>query len=331
MLQAKDLAIRRAERMVIEGANIAIRPGAITAICGPNGAGKSSLLAGLAGLLRPVRGELSIDGKSLDGIAPRVRARTLGFLPQDAEAAWDVDVKTLVGLGRMPWRAVPGRPARAAAQEDRSAVGEAMSAMELGALADRPLSTLSGGERARAMMARVLAGKPRYILADEPFASLDIGHARDLARLLREQAGQGRGLAVVMHDLALAMNIADTVIVLDAGRIVADAPPEQALSAETIARVWRADVRWLGQAGARALSIGTGKNNPGNARGRESGASVREWVRQFCSWPVPSEVPADRAAARLMLPASGLRRANLSLSSPSSCHSGFRTRNLRQR
>ncbi|GGD64772.1 ABC transporter ATP-binding protein [Croceicoccus mobilis] len=255
MLQAKDLAIARAERMVIEGANIAIRPGAITAICGPNGAGKSSLLAGLAGLLRPVRGELSIDGKSLDGIALRVRARTLGFLPQDAEAAWDVDVKTLVGLGRMPWRAVPGRPARAAAQEDRGAVGEAMSAMELGALADRPLSTLSGGERARAMMARVLAGKPRYILADEPFASLDIGHARDLARLLREQARQGRGLAVVMHDLALAMNIADTVIVLDAGRIVADAPPEQALSAETIARVWRADVRWLGQAGARALSI----------------------------------------------------------------------------
>lgn len=255
MLISSDLAVERAQRLVIEGASVAIRPGAITAICGPNGAGKSSLLAALAGLLRPVRGDVSLEGKPLSAIAPRVRARTIGFLPQDADAAWDVDVTTLVGLGRMPWRAVPGRPARAAAEEDRIAVKDAMSAMELDALAHRPLSTLSGGERGRAMMARVLAGHPRYILADEPFASLDIGHARDLSRLMREQAMQGRGLAVVMHDLALAMNIADRVIVLNRGRVVADGLPEQALSVDTIGDVWRAQVQWLGEPGARALSI----------------------------------------------------------------------------
>lgn len=255
MLLSENLSIMRGDRLVVDKANVAIAPGSVTAICGPNGAGKSTLLAGLAGLTAPASGTVVLKGQGIARYAPRERARMLGYLAQDAEAAWNVDVATLVGLGRMPWRAVPGRPPRAAAEEDRIAINEAMTAMELDRLANRPLATLSGGERARAMIARVLAGRPAYILADEPFASLDIGHARELARLLREQALKGCGLAVVMHDLALAMNIADRVIVLDRGVVVADGPPEEALSAETIARVWHTQVTWLGAKGARALSI----------------------------------------------------------------------------
>ena len=255
MMIARNLKVVRGGRPVVSDACCRIRKGQLTAICGPNGAGKSTLLMSLAGLVAPCEGEVSIEGQPIGQLTPRERARLIGFLPQQAEAAWDVDVRTLISLGRLPWRAVPGRPVRAKVDADRAAIASAISDMQLEGLADRPVSRLSGGEKARTMMGRVLAGDPRYILADEPFASLDIGHASDLVRLMKMQASRGLGLAVVMHDLALAMNHADRVIVLDRGRIVADAPPDDALSEEAIARVWKARVRWLGEPGSRALAV----------------------------------------------------------------------------
>lgn len=255
MIEARNLDVRRGGRIVVEASSCAILPGKLTAICGPNGAGKSTLLAALAGLIHPVGGEIDFEGRPLPSIPSRERARGIGFLPQQAEAAWDVSVRTLVELGRLPWRAVPGRPARTNNKADHEAVEKAIADMGLGDLVDRPLSQLSGGERARAMMARVLAGQPRYIFADEPFASLDIGHARDLVALLRHQATHGRGLAVVMHDLPLAMNHADRVLVLDRGRIVADGAPEQSLCEQLVYEVWGAEVRWLGDKGSRALAV----------------------------------------------------------------------------
>ena len=255
MIAAQALTVHRSGITVLEGADCVIRPGQLTAICGPNGAGKSTLLTALAGLIAPADGEVLLDGAPLAALPPRHRARTIGFLPQQAETAWDVNVRTLVGLGRLPWRAVPGRPVRARREADEHAIAGAIRDMQLEELVDRPTSTLSGGERARAMMARVLAGDPRFILADEPFASLDIGHARDLAHLLRCQAANGRGLAIVMHDLALAMNHADRVIVLDRGRLVADGRPEDALDEAVIAKVWGAKASWLGEPGARALAV----------------------------------------------------------------------------
>jgi iron complex transport system ATP-binding protein len=255
MIEARLLCVRRGAHMVLNDAGCALESGRLLAICGPNGAGKSSLLTAMAGLVDPASGEVLLDGRPLSSLAPRERARAIGFLPQHAEAAWDVSVRTLIGLGRLPWRAVPGRPARAMREADDAAIANAIGDMQLDDLADRPVSQLSGGERARAMMARVLAGEPRFLLADEPFASLDIGHARDLAGLLRLQASRGKGVAVVMHDLAMAMNHADRVIVLDQGRIVADDVPEQALDEAVISRVWNTNARWLGDRGARALAV----------------------------------------------------------------------------
>ena len=255
MIAARTLTVHRSGRTVLESVDCVVRPGQLTAICGPNGAGKSTLLTALAGLIAPASGEVLLDGAQLAALPPRERARTIGFLPQQAETAWDVNVRTLVGLGRLPWRAVPGRPVRAGREADDHAIAGAMRDMQLEALVDRATSTLSGGEKARAMMARVLAGEPRFILADEPFASLDIGHARELAHLLRRQADNGRGLAIVMHDLALAMNHADRVLVLDHGRLVADGRPEDALDEAVIARVWGAETRWLGEPGGRALAV----------------------------------------------------------------------------
>ena len=227
----------------IEGVTAALEPGRITAICGPNGAGKSSLLEALAGLLAPESGEVALGGAPLAALHPGERARRIGYLPQHGEIAWDLSVRALAALGRLP-------------HGDRAAepVERALAALDLQDLAGRPVSTLSGGERARALLARVLAGEPRWILADEPLAALDLAHQLALLRHLRDAAEGGTGVVLVLHDLARAMNHADRVLVLEGGRLVADGAPEEALNADTVARVWGVPVRWLGEPGARALA-----------------------------------------------------------------------------
>jgi iron complex transport system ATP-binding protein len=128
--------------------------------------------------------------------------------------------------------------------------------MDLRELRHRPVSRLSGGERARALMARVLAGRPRWLLADEPLANLDLAHAASLVGRFRETAAAGVGVVLVLHDLATAMNHADCVLVLDRGRLVRAGPPQEALTEDAIAAVWGVKARWLGEDGARALSLG---------------------------------------------------------------------------
>lgn len=234
----------------------ALRAGEVTAICGPNGAGKSTLLGCLAGLNRCDAGGVRLDGQPVSLLAPRVRARALGYLPQSAEVAWDVTVEVLVGLGRLPWQGAPLHRSHASAAEDAAAVEEAIAAMDLTELRHRPVSRLSGGERARALVARVLAGRPRWLLADEPLANLDLAHAATLIARLREQAAGGAGVVLVLHDLATAMNHADRVLVLDRGTLAADGPPAEALDEEMIARVWGVSGRWLGEPGHQALALG---------------------------------------------------------------------------
>lgn len=220
-----------------------LQPGKITAICGPNGAGKSSLLSALAGLLPVDRGEALLDGTPLATMPPRERAKVIGYLPQDGEVAWDVAVRSLVALGRLPHR-------------DRAevAIDRAMAALDLEPFADRPVSTLSGGEKARALLARVLAGEPRWILADEPLAALDLAHRFTLIEHLRTAADAGAGVVLVLHDLALAMNHADHVLVLDRGTLAAEGIPPTALAPDVIARVFGVNGDWLGPMGAIAFS-----------------------------------------------------------------------------
>ncbi len=222
-----------------------LRPGEVTAICGPNGAGKSSLLSCLAGLLAPDGGEVRLGGVPLSALPPRTRARAIGFLPQTAEVAWDISVETLVGLGRLPWGDTAAGPVEAA-----------LAAMRLEDLRRRPLSRLSGGERARALLARVLAGEPRWLLAAEPLANLDLVHGAALIARLRALAAGGMGVVLVLHDLAQAMNHADRVLVISGGRLVADGPPDEALHQDVVAVVWGIKARWLGEPGHRALALG---------------------------------------------------------------------------
>ena len=230
----------------LAGVSVALEPGRITAICGPNGAGKSTLLSALAGLLTPDSGSAELDGRSFAALDPRERAQRIGYLPQEPEIAWDVAVRHLVALGRLPHRDRGEAPIRVA-----------MDALDITRFADRPASRLSGGERARVLLARVLATEPEWILADEPLAALDLAHQLALLGHLRRSAEEGTGVVLVLHDLALARNHADRVVVLDDGAIAAEGAASTALSEDVLQRVWGVSARWVGEAGAQALAVHT--------------------------------------------------------------------------
>ena len=228
----------------LSGVTLALEPGKVTAICGPNGAGKSTLLEVMAGLLKPNAGE-TLLGDLLPGRDnPRERARRIGYLPQSPEIAWDVPVRGLIELGRMPH-----------GDRAKGPVDAAIDALDLRPFEQRRVLTLSGGETARVLLARILAGEPDWILADEPLAALDLAHQRIIMRHLVSEARRGRGVALVLHDLAIALNHADRVVLLDRGAIVADGPPSEALSRESIERVFGVRGEWVGPPGRRALSV----------------------------------------------------------------------------
>ncbi|APE28367.1 ABC transporter ATP-binding protein [Aurantiacibacter gangjinensis] len=235
-----------ATNLIIQGrlrdVSLTLHPGQITAICGPNGAGKSTLLSALAGLTGADKGEVHLRDEPLADIAPRRRAQAIGYLPQSGEVAWDVSVANLVALGRLPH-----------GDRGADAIAAALAACDLDDLGDRPVSTLSGGEKARALLARVLAGQPQWLLADEPLAALDLAHQHSLLKVLRSQADSGVGVVLVVHDLAIAMNHADRVVVLHGGELAADRTPEDALCEAVIAQVWGVDAHWVGEPKARAL------------------------------------------------------------------------------
>lgn len=238
ILAADHLSVRLGGRDVLDSITLALRPGQVTAVIGPNGAGKSTLLACLAGLRRPDSGQALLDATLIATLPHRDRARRIGFLPQMPEIAWAVDVETLVGLGRTPYTGARGLSAA-----DHDAVARALDAADMTAFARRDVTTLSGGERARALIARALAGEPEWLLADEPFAGLDPGHQLDAADLFRGFVHQGRGVVLTLHDLSLAARLADRLIVLAEGRILADGSPLDALTPPVLAQAYGIEAR----------------------------------------------------------------------------------------
>lgn len=250
-LRIAGLICEYAGRRILDAIGIELASGRVTALLGPNGAGKSTLLGCMAGLLRPASGSVLLDGAPLTSIAADERARRIAFLPQIAEICWPIDVATLVGLGRVPHRH------HASDADNAAAVLRAMDATRVAQWSKRTVTTLSGGERARVLLARVLAGESDWILADEPFAGLDPAHQFEAADLLRALAGQGRGVVLTIHDLALAARIADRVVVLHHGRIVADGVPQAALTPPTLREVYGIEAQWLSlrERGAPLIAI----------------------------------------------------------------------------
>lgn len=245
-LTAHDVHVQLGGTPVLRGIDLALAPGRVTVIIGPNGAGKSTLLSRLAGLYDVNRGEIRLGETPLKQLPSRLRGQRIGYLPQSPEIAWPVTVHTLVGLGRTPFIGARGPSAA-----DEDLVARAMRATETEALQTRIVETLSGGERARVLLARAIAGEPEWLLADEPIAGLDPSHQLDAAVLFQRMAHEdGRGVVITLHDLHVAARVADRVVVLAGGRILCDGPPAEALAPDVLHEAYGVRTRiWPGEKG----------------------------------------------------------------------------------
>ena len=240
-LVARGVEVRAGGQVLLSGVDVALRAGEVTAVLGPNGAGKSTLLSVLAGLRPPDQGTVSLGERALADIPADVLAMERAVLPQDTGVAFDFGVRDVVELGRYPHRLRPSA-------DEAAIVREAMALTDVTHLAHRTVNSLSGGERARAQLARVLAqiwhplpdGRPRWLLLDEPTAALDLRHQHETLATVRRWAGeQGVGVLAVLHDLNLALRYADRVWVLDGGRLQAGGAPARTLTPALLQRVWR--------------------------------------------------------------------------------------------
>lgn len=214
-----SVGVMRGRRAVLRDIDLTLRAGRVTAILGPNGAGKSTLLKAAAALI-PATGRVRLGDDVVATMAPAHRARAIGYLPQEAAVHWNIRARDAVALGRLPHRSAYA----AASARDAAAIDAALAATETTHLAQRPIAELSGGERARVLLARVLAGEPTWLLADEPLASLDPAHQLDILDRLRAVAAGGRGVGIVLHDLIQAGRVADDVLVMHDGRVAAHGP-----------------------------------------------------------------------------------------------------------
>ena len=233
ILAAENLSLSFDGALILDKVSATFAAGRVTAVLGPNGAGKSTLLACLAGLREPDTGRVLLGGVPRTDLPRRELARRIGFLPQVGDVHWDIDVETLIELGRFPHQGRWG-----STDTDRSAVVHAMTATDTARFARRTVRTLSGGERARVFLARVLAGEPEWLLADEPLANLDPAHQLDGLDSLRAVATGGAGVIVVLHDLNQAARVADDILLMRDGRVTAMGSPGEVLTTALIAQTY---------------------------------------------------------------------------------------------
>jgi iron complex transport system ATP-binding protein len=236
VLQTEGLGCRIAGRDILSQVSLRCESGQFVALLGANGAGKSTLLRLLGGLAAPQHGQVLLDGRPLAAIPRRALAHRRAYLPQGARAEWPVSVERLVALGLMPQLPVFGDLDPAAWQR----VEAALAMCDLRAQARQPATTLSGGELARAMLARALVGEPDVLLADEPLAGLDPRHAIEVAARLADQARQGRLVIAALHDITLAARHATHAAILRAGRLIAFGPIAATLTAENLSTAFSA-------------------------------------------------------------------------------------------
>lgn len=203
-----------------------LKAGEMLGIIGPNGSGKSTLLHCLGGLL-DYRGEVLFEGRDLKQMASRDRAQRIGLMPQSCHSAWALEVEEIIALGRLPW-----------GDRNAAVIRQAMEQVQVTPFAKRKIDDLSGGEQARVWLARVLAGEPRLLLADEPLASLDLLHQRSVLAALRSYASAQRGVVLAIHDLGLAARYCDRLCLMHQGTVFAVGSARDVLTEDKLSAVY---------------------------------------------------------------------------------------------
>jgi len=248
-LALEGIVVERGGRRTLDDISLTFAAGRLTAVIGPNGAGKSTMLDVASGLSRPASGSVRLGGMELEAMGRRTLARRRAYLPQRASVEWPISVERVVALGLTP--SLPAFGDLPAAM--RPAIDDALAACDLLALRDRPATDLSGGELARAMLARAIVGDPELLIVDEPTAGLDPRHALDATRRLRARADAGRTVVMAIHDLDLALNHADDIVALKDGRLLAAGPVPAVATESLLALLYDMPVRLTRDADGIAL------------------------------------------------------------------------------
>lgn len=239
-LEARNLTLAYDGRTVVEGLDLHIPPGQVTAVVGANACGKSTLLRGLARVLRPASGSVVLDGRSIYDRSTREVATVLGLLPQAPVAPEGITVADLVGRGRYPHQGW----FRRWTSDDEQAVAEALAATDTAGLADRSVDELSGGQRQRVWIAMALAQQTDLLLLDEPTTFLDVAHQVEVLDLLTDlNAARGTTVVLVLHELNLAARYADHLVALRRGEVVACGNPRGVVTEELVRDVFGLDCR----------------------------------------------------------------------------------------
>ena len=239
-LQVQDLTLGYGERTVIEGLDLDLLPGRVTAIVGANASGKSTLLRSMSRLLAPRRGQVLLDGEQVHSLPAKRLARVLGLLPQSPLTPEGITVADLVGRGRHPHQGIFSRWSAA----DDEAVAAALDATRTAELAERPVDELSGGQRQRVWIAMALAQGTDLLLLDEPTTFLDVNHQVEVLDLLTDlNRERGITLVMVLHDLNLAARYSDRLVMISGGAVAASGAPAEVLTEQRVREVFGLDSR----------------------------------------------------------------------------------------
>jgi len=258
LLEAHGIEVEIGGTPILRGADLGLKAGELTAVVGPNGAGKSTLVRAVSGLQKMATGSARWQGREVSEMRGRELAGLRAFVPQRMPVPAGVTVREAVTIGR----SARLRPLRRLAAADHEGIARAMERARVARFAERTLTTLSGGELQRVQIAIGLAQEAPVLIADEPTSQLDLGATIGVASLLRDLVGEGLAVLLVVHDLALAAAIADTVVVVSEGRTVATGAAAEVLSAERLATVWGADARLSAREGRTALHVAWLREQP---------------------------------------------------------------------
>jgi len=251
-LEGRDLSIGYPDRLVGSGIDVALNTGEVLALLGPNGSGKTTLLKTLLGLLAPKAGHVRLGARDFAKLSDRERARAIAYVPQTHQATFAFSVETVVLMGRTAHGSLFSRPSA----HDRAVAASAMARFGIAALANRPYTMISGGERQLVLLARALAQEPQFVVLDEPTASLDFGNQGKVMNEIRALAAAGHGVLFTTHDPNHALRAADRACLLRAGETLAAGPVGEVLTKPLLESLYGAPVETLTADGRTAFLPG---------------------------------------------------------------------------